>query len=402
MDVEASTDTDTDTELDLETGEASSKAAVSLSDALGDRRSRGDAVSLGDAGPTSELYEGLDGAFRAFNAALFDGQLPGCVITLSRKARTPGFYHPSRWLGAREGAGLAGEIVLHPSYLTTRPILVSLAELVHQMVHHAQASFGKLGRDGYHNQQFAAWMDEIGLVSTTHGNLADLQTGQTIQHLIVEDGPFHRAAAALITSEFRLAWLDRHPPAESYDEPSVGLVSRADVAAARATRKKQTPVLAPALIEAAVACLPEPNRGGDGADSAADDLRLRPFAGESQDEAALQAVPAPGNPADALPRPRTPAGSSAAHALGPAQQELIKRADQRAQSKARRKYVCEHCGDAFWGRPGLDAQCRKDTGLFIDAQASAHPTAVAEAAPEADGQDAGAMPDGLERLDQAA
>lgn len=44
------------------------------------------------ATPSQQLYEEIEGAYDWFNEKLFDGQLPGCIFTLQRKANTFGFF----------------------------------------------------------------------------------------------------------------------------------------------------------------------------------------------------------------------------------------------------------------------------------------------------------------------
>ena len=59
--------------------------------------------------PTSEQFLAYQAAFDYFNAALFDGRLPPCVLNFSRKARTHGFFCPDAWA---KGETKAAEISL--------------------------------------------------------------------------------------------------------------------------------------------------------------------------------------------------------------------------------------------------------------------------------------------------
>jgi hypothetical protein len=71
-----------------------------------------------------------------------------------------------------------------------------LATLVHEMVHLEQDHFGTPSRSGYHNKEWAAWMDRVGLTPSNTGAPGGKRTGQQVTHYIVPDGPFAHAYAA--------------------------------------------------------------------------------------------------------------------------------------------------------------------------------------------------------------
>src|SRR5436305_1416322 len=52
--------------------------------------------------PTKTTYDGLDAAYDFFNARLFAGALPRCLITMQRKAKAYGYF-----AGGRFGAAAA-------------------------------------------------------------------------------------------------------------------------------------------------------------------------------------------------------------------------------------------------------------------------------------------------------
>jgi predicted SprT family Zn-dependent metalloprotease len=64
----------------------------------------------------------------------------------------------------RDGQEITDEISINPRHLRTRPVVDSLSTLGHEMVHLEQFHFGKPGRGRYHNKEWAAWMDRIGLI----------------------------------------------------------------------------------------------------------------------------------------------------------------------------------------------------------------------------------------------
>ena len=68
--------------------------------------------------PTEEAYAELRSAYDFFNAELFAGRLPACLITYHRNRRTYGYFCGDRWDGS--GERLADEIALNPQHFTAR------------------------------------------------------------------------------------------------------------------------------------------------------------------------------------------------------------------------------------------------------------------------------------------
>jgi len=163
---------------------------------------------------TRETYDELQRAFDFFNDRLFDGKLPPCLITLQREKRTLGYFSVGRFVG-RKSHETVDEIAMNPSYFSVRTIRDTLSTLVHEMVHAWQAHLGnpgKRGLRGYHNKEWANFMDMIGLCPSNTGEPGGKRLGEQMDHYIIEGGPFDQACAELITSEFTLSWLDRFPP----------------------------------------------------------------------------------------------------------------------------------------------------------------------------------------------
>ena len=77
------------------------------------------------------------------------------------------------------------------------------------MVHLWQHHFGKPGRRGYHNKQWAAKMHEVGLIPSRTGKPGGKQTGQAVTHYIDENGRFAKAWNRLVESGYRLDYQDR-------------------------------------------------------------------------------------------------------------------------------------------------------------------------------------------------
>jgi ribosomal protein L37AE/L43A len=162
---------------------------------------------------TGRAYHGLDAAFTYFNNALFSGRLPEVVLTLQRKKGSLGYHASNRFVDTaaeRSGAtpaaagsrpaGAVDEIALNPTSFRDRSLIDVLSTLVHEMVHVAQAHFGKPSRSGYHNAEWAAAMTAIGLVPSDTGKPGGKTVGQHMDHYIEPGGKFDVACAAFLKS----------------------------------------------------------------------------------------------------------------------------------------------------------------------------------------------------------
>jgi hypothetical protein len=103
--------------------------------------------------PTRRTYKTLDDAYSFFNARLFAGKLPACLITMQRKAGARGYFSSERF-GSADGKEVTDEIALNPSHFRTRTPEQTLSTLVHEMTHLEQHHFGEPSRSGYHNKQW--------------------------------------------------------------------------------------------------------------------------------------------------------------------------------------------------------------------------------------------------------
>ncbi len=125
-----------------------------------------------------------------FNRELFGGQLRPVILNFSRAAGALGFFAAGRWGHAR---ATTHEISLNPSHLATRSARSVASTLAHEMVHCWQQEHGKPGKRGYHNKQWAAKMDEIGLVPSSTGKPDGARTGFGMSHYVADSGAFARA-----------------------------------------------------------------------------------------------------------------------------------------------------------------------------------------------------------------
>lgn len=161
--------------------------------------------------PTLAFYSTLQIAFDHFNAQLFAGELPNCLITLRSASRVYGYHHASRFISI-DGQQL-DELGLHPGFFTLRPIEAVLSTLVHEMVHHWQHHFGSPTNSNAHNKEWASKMESLGLMPSHTGLPGGRRTGRSVSHYILPDGSYIKACQQLLANGFQLPWLDRHAPA---------------------------------------------------------------------------------------------------------------------------------------------------------------------------------------------
>lgn len=154
-------------------------------------------------GLTRRNYERLAAAYAHFNARLFGGELPECLITFQRSRRARGYFWRDA-LQRRKGTRRVDEIALNPELFRSDRLVMST--LVHEMVHLWQAHFGHPGRRGYHNREWAAKMRTVGLQSSDTGSPGGKETGEGMTHFVIADGPFAGAWGDLLATGFRLEW----------------------------------------------------------------------------------------------------------------------------------------------------------------------------------------------------
>lgn len=163
--------------------------------------------SVPAASPTAQAYGELQSAYDHFNAALFHGKLPPCLITLQRKGRrTLGFYAPKRF--ATSAGETTDEIALNPRHFKHQSAVGVCAVLVHEMVHLWQQHFGRPSRSNYHNREWAGEMLRLGLRPSDTGKPGGRMTGQAMSHYVIPGGPFEVTARDLLASRTAISWFD--------------------------------------------------------------------------------------------------------------------------------------------------------------------------------------------------
>lgn len=162
--------------------------------------------------PTETAYDELQAAYDYFNENLFDNELPDCLITLQREKKTYGYFSAERFV-SRDG-DKTDEIAMNPAYFAVCPPEEVMQTLVHEMVHLWQYHFGKPGRRGYHNKEWANKMESIGLMPSSTGQPGGDKTGDKMADYIIEGSVFDELCQSLLTGDFRISWADKFPARE--------------------------------------------------------------------------------------------------------------------------------------------------------------------------------------------
>lgn len=162
---------------------------------------------MSTATPTGQAYTELQAGYDYFNHRLFGSELPSCLITMQRKNRTYGYFSGDRW--ANQSGSIRDEIAMNPMHFASRSVEDVLSTLVHEMVHVWQYHCGRPSRSGYHNKEWAAKMEAIGLCPSRTGKPDGKWTGQQMSHYILAGGPFAVSCATLLKRGFTISWMDR-------------------------------------------------------------------------------------------------------------------------------------------------------------------------------------------------
>jgi predicted SprT family Zn-dependent metalloprotease len=131
------------------------------------------------------------------------------LITMQRHAGARGYYSAKRFEGRGKSASETDEIALNPATFNDRTDAEILSTLVHEMVHHWQYACGNPGRGRYHNAEWAAQMEAVGLMPSDTGEPGGKRTGQRVTHYIVDGGPFDRACRELLADGACVEWQSR-------------------------------------------------------------------------------------------------------------------------------------------------------------------------------------------------
>ncbi len=300
------------------------------------------------AEPTAELYPELQRAYRHFNDHLFDGKLPPVLITLQRKNNTPGYWSANRF--ADKQGVRAGELALNPRYFAVCSAVEVLSVLVHEQVHVWQTYFGKPGRRGYHNREWADKMVQIGLHPTSNGQPDGASTGEQMTHYILTGEAFDVAARGLLESgKFDLGWYDRFPAEVRHgrliaqppvnEGPSTATVTASqDVTSDEATMRSANELAAPSpRAVTTVQPLASAPEAVDPAPQLPTNFAQRPAQALHIDSDAVEDRPAFNFPALGLEAATAPS----------------------RENRTRAKFTCPGCRDNTWGKPTLQIKCMR-------------------------------------------
>ncbi|GAK50676.1 putative zinc metallopeptidase [Candidatus Moduliflexus flocculans] len=152
---------------------------------------------------TSTYYLSLEQVFGVLNETLFDKRLPDVLLTMQRR-NSHGYFAPKRFQHRQQGEMMVDEIALNPDRFDREDVDI-LAAFAHDLCHLWQQYYGKPGRKGYHNREWADKMIEIGLMPSHTGQPDGKQTGQRMSHYLLAGGRFERAMASLFT-ESHISW----------------------------------------------------------------------------------------------------------------------------------------------------------------------------------------------------
>jgi hypothetical protein len=119
---------------------------------------------------------------------------------MQRKNRTYGYFSGERWND--QAGAVTDKIALNPAHFTTRSTEEVLSTLAHEMVHLWQHHCGTPSRSAYHNKEWAAKMDAIGLCLSHTRAPGGKRTGQHMSHYVVAGGPFAQACTDLLAEGF--------------------------------------------------------------------------------------------------------------------------------------------------------------------------------------------------------
>lgn len=156
--------------------------------------------------PTERVSQCFHLAYTHLNGELFDGGLPECLITLQRHRHSFGYFCGNRFVNPY--GETTDEIALNPAYFMARTDVGVLSTLAHEMCHLWQHHFGRSGRRGYHNRQWANKMIEVGLYPSHTGESGGRETGDQMTHYIVTGGRFEAVCGEMLASGFCIPWAD--------------------------------------------------------------------------------------------------------------------------------------------------------------------------------------------------
>jgi predicted SprT family Zn-dependent metalloprotease len=142
----------------------------------------------------------------------------------SKASNVLGYFSPERFVGtSREEAEITDQLAMNPKHFLMRNIMDTLSTLVHEMCHVWQHHHGDVrSRRTYHNSEWGAKMESLGLMPSNTGQPGGRKTGQQMTHYIMEGGLFETVCKGLLADNFKISWADRFIPIDKLNPPWLG------------------------------------------------------------------------------------------------------------------------------------------------------------------------------------
>ena len=169
--------------------------------------------------PTDAAYQALARLYSYFNGKLFSGALPICLLTFQRQAKTMGYASKGRWVNGRNES--VDELSINPEYLFGSQMEELCQTMIHEQCHIWQYHFGRPSRKSYHDREWAAKMESLGLIPSSTGYPGGHKTGQKMDDYLLAGGPSHLAIESLKASGFDMPWIDKYPARNQIYPPKI-------------------------------------------------------------------------------------------------------------------------------------------------------------------------------------
>src|SRR3990167_2000828 len=156
--------------------------------------------------PTETICAELQCAYTYFNRALFNDELPECMLTIDYSGRCIlGYFRPYSFVS--NSGILVDQISMNPAFLLKDDLVWVLSTLVHEMCHlWVFRCTSRKKVTGYHCKVWGAKMESIGLIPSHTGKPGGRKTGYQMLDYPLQDGLFDFACRALLESKFSITW----------------------------------------------------------------------------------------------------------------------------------------------------------------------------------------------------
>ena len=164
-------------------------------------------------------YMTLGQCYDHFNSKLFDGALPGCVLSFESKGQQFGYYRKNGYLERNTGE-TRDEIALNPKhFLTNSGDGELLQTLVHEMVHQWQEHFGSPSKRTYHNHEWSRMMESIGLMPSDTGKPGGKRVGQKMADYVIKGARFDKVTSLLLKKKQIISYYKTETVLAAMSEP---------------------------------------------------------------------------------------------------------------------------------------------------------------------------------------